>query len=145
MVATGPVIPAGFSIADLLSDVLPILAETPVGKDSTWTTERTIRSLEGWGYGVRQLRSQHRVTSEETRNEHAILGVETEADAVLGPVSGERAYEGSIQRTLRWNLDATEGRLMQLTLEQEGEGSAELPQGLLSIRQQLVVQIAPRR
>jgi hypothetical protein len=145
VVGLGPMVPAGFSIADFLADVLPMLSEGSLGKESTWTTERVIRSLEGWGYGAGRLQSRHRVTSVERRNDHVVLSVETDADAALGPVSGERRYEGAIQRSLRWKFDATEGRLLLLSLEQEGHGTAELPQGEIPIRQKLLVQIAPRR
>ena len=80
----------------------------------------------------------------ERRDGHVVLGVESGADATLAPVAGERRYEGGIERSLRWSFDATEGRLLQLSLEQEGNGTAELPQGELPIRQRLQVQIAPR-
>jgi len=144
VVGLGPMVPVGFSIADFLADVLPILSEESLGKESTWTTERVIRSLEGWGYGAGRLQSRHRVTSMETRNDHVVLGIETDAEADLAPVTGERRYEGAIQRSLRWKFDATEGRLLLLSLEQEGHGTAELPQGEMAIRQKLLVQIAPR-
>lgn len=139
----GPIPSSGFSVAALLADTLPVLPEQTVAVGATWTTERPIRSLEGWAWASGQLVSRHRVTAVDTQDSHTVVTVATEAEASLGPVEGERTYSGDLKRTLRWKFDATEGRLLSMSMEQEAEGLSDLPQGEFSIHQLTQLELAP--
>jgi hypothetical protein len=139
----GPIPSSGFSVAALLADTLPVLPEQTVAIGATWTTERPIRSLEGWAWASGQLVSRHRVTAVDDQDSHTVVTVATEAEASLGPVEGERAYSGALKRTLLWTFDATEGRLLSMSLEQEADGVSDLPQGEFSIHQLTQVELAP--
>jgi hypothetical protein len=139
----GPMIPDGFSIAALLVDTLPVLPEEEFAVGAAWTTERPVRSLEGWAWGMGRLTSRHTVTAVDQRDGHTIVSVETEGDATLSPVEGQRSYEGKMTRTLRWTFDATDGRMLRVSLEQESDGVCELPQGDIPIVQHTRIELAP--
>ena len=142
-VSLGPVVAGGFSVAGVLADVLPVLPEKAVAVDATWTNERPVRSLEGWAWGTGRLTNRHRVTAVDRRDGHTIVTVETEAEARLDPVEGERAYSGDLKRTMRWTFDATDGRMLSLSMKQETEGVCELPQGETQIRQLTRIELVP--
>jgi hypothetical protein len=134
-IGLGPATDPGFSIAGVLADTLPILPQESVSIGTTWTTERSIRSLEGWTWTTGTLVSRHRVTAVDRRDGRTIVTAETEAQADLGPVEGGKECSGDLKRTLRWTFDATEGRLLSLSMEQETEGTTTVPQGHLPIHQ----------
>ncbi len=46
-------------------------------------------------------------------------------------------------RTLRWTFDATDGRMLRVSLEQESDGVCELPQGDIPIVQHTRIELAP--
>ena len=144
VIDVGPPVEDGFSIAGLLADTLPILPEGALAVGTTWTTERPVRSLEGWAWGNGRMTSRHRVTAVDRRDGHAVVTVATEAEATLGAVKAERAFSGELKRTLSWTFDADDGRLLSLSMEQESSGSCPLPQGETDIRQQTRVELVPR-
>jgi len=139
----GTIVSPGFSISGVLGDILPVLPEEGVVVGTTWTTERPVRSLEGWAWATGVLNSQHRVTAVDERDAHTVLTVVTDATASLGPVEGGRAYSGDLKRTMRWTFDATDGRLLALSMEQETEGDSEVPQGKIPLYQLTRVELAP--
>ena len=79
----------------------------------------------------------------DQRDGHSIVTVITEANTHLDPVKGERAYSGVLKRTLHWVFDATDGRLLSLSMDQETKGVCELPQGETQIRQLTRVELTP--
>ncbi len=143
VIDVGPPVEAGFSIAGLLADTLPILPEGALAVGTTWTTERPVRSLEGWAWGNGRMTSHHRVTEVDRRDGHTVITVATEAKASLGPLKSERAFSGDLKRTLHWTFDANDGRLLSLSMEQESSGTCPLPQGETAIRQQTTVELTP--
>ncbi len=143
VIDVGPPVEDGFSIAGLLADTLPILPEGALAVGTTWTTERPVRSLEGWAWGNGRMTSRHRVTAVDRRDGHTVITVVTEAKASLGPLSSERAFSGDLKRTLHWTFDADDGRLLSLSMEQESSGTCPLPQGETAIRQQTTVELTP--
>ncbi len=134
-IGLGPMIAPGFSIAGVLADTLPILPREAVIVGTTWTTEQSIRSLEGWTWTTGTLVSRHRVTAVDHHDGRTIVTAETEAQADLGPVEGGKECSGDLKRTLHWTFDATAGRLLSLSMEQETEGTTTVPQGHLPIHQ----------
>ena len=143
VIDVGPPVDDGFSIAALLVDTLPILPQQELVVGTTWTTGRAVRSLEGWAWGNGRMTSRHRVTAVEGQGDHSVVTVVTEAEAQLGPVKDERSFTGEIKRTLSWTFDATEGRLLSMSMEQESSGSCLLPQGVVAYRQQTRIELAP--
>ena len=143
IIDVGPPVEDGFSVAALLAETLPILPEGALSVGTTWTTERPVRSLEGWAWGNGRMTSRHRVTAVDRRDGHAVVTVATEAKASLGPLKSERAFSGDLKRTLHWTFDANDGRLLSLSMEQESSGTCPLPQGETAIRQQTTVELTP--
>lgn len=134
----------GLRIGDLLVDVLPVLPDAPVGVGTVWTSARPIRTLEGWAWATGLLRCRHRVTGIELEGERVVVSVESEADAELVAAEGGRGYEGELTRTLRWRFEATGGRLLDLTLEQETRGEVDLPRGRAEVRQSTRLDLVAR-
>ena len=66
----------------------------------------------------------------------------TEAEASLSPMDGEPGYSGDLKRTLSWTFDATDGRLLSMSMEQELEGVCPLPQGETRIHQVTRMEVA---
>lgn len=143
LIDLGPYPSIGFSVAGLLADTLPVLPEETVAVGAGWTTERRIRSLEGWAWGTGRLTSRHRITAVDRRDDHTVISVTTEGEAHLGPVESERGFSADLKRTLRWTFDATDGRLLSMSIEQETEGVCPLPQGDIQFRQLTRVELAP--
>ena len=139
----GPPVSGGYSVAAMLMGVLPKLPETPVSVGVSWSTERNVRSIEGWSWGAGALRSRHRVTSIDTRHGRTIVSVESEAEATLRSGEGERDYSGELKRSLHWTFDATMGRLLSISMEQVTEGLGAMPQGELPIHQRTVLELSP--
>lgn len=141
MINLGPYPPTGYSVAGQLVDALPVLPDGSIEVGTTWTTEREIRSLEGWGWGAGLLTSRHRVTAIDRKGDRTIVSVTTEASANLGPIDGGEAFDAELKRTLEWTFDATHGRLLSLAMEQEAEGTCIVPQGQVPFVQQTRVDL----
>ena len=139
----GPPMVEGLSITDLVADTMPVLPEVAVAVGTIWTTERPVRSLEGWGWGTGRLTSRHKITAVERRGAGTVVSVATEAEASFDSVEDKRAFSGDLKRTLRWTFDATHGRLLSMSMEQETEGTCVVPQGEITIRQLTRVDLRP--
>ena len=68
----------------------------------------------------------------------------TEASADLHSADGENRSSGKLERSLHWTFDATAGRLLSLSMEQDTDGPSTVPQGEMRIRQRTVVEWTPR-
>jgi len=136
-VGLGEMIGANYPIGQALVDVLPILPEQVVTLGSTWEYTQDTRSLEGWAWVEGKLNSQHSVTAVDQLNGHTIVSVSSTAQASLADVEGGVEYigDGKLGRNAHWKFDATAGRLISLSMEQETSGINVLPQGTFNIRQ----------
>ncbi len=134
---------AQYSIATELAGLMPTLPEKAPSVGFTWTTEQPIGSVEGWSRTTGQLASRHRITAIDQQGSHTIVTVTTEAQAGLKNVEGGAEYEGGLTRNLQWTFDATAGRLLTVTVDQESRGDTVLPQGGMSIRQSTHIELAP--
>ncbi len=143
-ISLGPVVDPGFSVATLIAETLPVLPARKIHVGATWSTERPIRSLEGWAWTAGTLTSNHRITKVDHEKGHAVITAETEATARLGAVDEAKQVSGDLERTLRWTFDATDGRLLSLSMTQQTEGNSVVPQGEIVIRQITTVELAPR-
>ena len=139
----GPPVVGGFSVAGMLMGVLPQLPLGPVSVGTSWRTERSVRLLEGWVWVVGDLESHHRVTSIESRHGRTIVTVETETEAMLNSREGEKPYSGELQRSLRWTFDATGGRVLSMSMEQETDVLTTMPQGEMTVHQRTELELAP--
>jgi len=139
----GPPTNGGFSVVEMLLGVLPRLPVDAVSAGTSWQTEREIRSIEGWAWGSGRLTSRHQVLSIDTLHGKTLVNVATESEGVLESAEGERAYAGELKRTLRWTFEATAGRIVSISMEQETDGQTNLPQGDLPVYQKTLVELTP--
>ncbi len=143
VIGLGPYPPVGFSVASMLADSLPVLSEEAVAVGATWATERPLQTLEGWGWSTGQLASRHRVTAVERHGDRTVVSVSTEAEASLRLVE-DPDKSGTLKRSVHWTFDATAGRLLSASIEQETEGVSLLPQGEVRHRQRTRIELGPR-
>ena len=143
-IGLGPVVEPGFSVAEVLAETLPVLPEKSVSVGTTWSTERPIRSLEGWAWTTGNLASNHRITKVDHQKGHIVVTAETDATAKLRAVDEGKKVSGDLKRTLHWTFDVTDGRILSLSMTQETEGNSVVPQGEIVIRQITTLELAPR-
>jgi hypothetical protein len=136
-IGVGQIIGGDYPVGLAIVDILPVLPETPISIGSSWSTTQSTRSLEGWAWASGELSSQHSVTSIDLLDGHSIVGVTSTAQAQLGKYGDGLEYsgEGKLERTSNWRFDATDGRLLSLSMEQSTSGINTLPQGEVGVRQ----------
>ena len=84
-----------------------------------------------------------RVVAIEDRGGRTIVTIESEGKAALESAAGDPAYSGELERTAQWTFDATQGRLLSMSIEQETDGTGTLPQGELPIHQVTRFELTP--
>jgi hypothetical protein len=133
----GAITDGGLHPAELLVDVLPTLPEEAVSPGMTWDTERSIHSLEGWAWAGGEIRYHSEITEISGENGHSVVHVRSRGEATIHAPAGNEGFigEGSLVRTLEWSFQADSGQLLSLSLEQEGTGTNQLPQGEIGVRQ----------
>jgi len=121
----------------LLVDVLPALPDEGVTPGMTWETDRTVHSLEGWAWAGGDIRYHHEVVEINGDDGHTIVHVQSHGETTLQAATGQKGFlgEGTLVRTFVWTFDADNGRILSLSLEQEGTGTNQLPQGEIPVRQ----------
>jgi len=69
--------------------------------------------------------------------------VQSQGNATLVAAEGTTGFvgEGTLERRFDWTFEADSGRLLSLTLEQEGTGASQLPQGQVQVRQQTRIEL----
>jgi len=136
-IPVGQIIGADYPIGLALADILPALPEHPVAVGTSWTTSRNTRLLEGWAWAVGSLDSEHTVTALDNEHGHTIVSVTSTSKAQLVNAGAGLPYsgDGALSRTSNWRFDASDGRVLSLSMEQETSGINTLPQGEIDVRQ----------
>jgi len=136
-VGMGEMIGINYPVGLALLDILPVLPAGPVTVGSSWETVKDTRSLEGWAWAEGQLNSKHAVTAVDQLDGHTIVSVSSTAQARLANVQGGLDYsgEGELKRNSHWRFDASDGRLLSVSMEQETSGINTLPQGDIAVQQ----------
>jgi len=133
----GPITDIGLHPSAILVDALPALPNEPVSPGMAWESDQTVRSLEGWAWAGGDIRYRHEVIEITIHNGHTVVHVQSHGEAVIHAATGSKGFlgEGTLVRTLDWTFDTHSGQLLSLSLEQEGTGTNQLPQGEMAIRQ----------
>lgn len=133
----GLIVDRGLYPSELLVDVLPILPDGPVTTGSTWETVRPVRSLEGWAWASGEIRCQHNVVGVTEKGGQMIVQVQSKGATATKAAEGSAGFEGegTLTRRIDWSFNADTGQLLSLSLQQEGSGKNQLPQGLMEVRQ----------
>lgn len=136
-IGLGEMIGINYPIGLALTDIMPNLPEAPVVVGSTWSSTQDTRSLEGWAWASGTLNSEHTVTGIEKLDGHTIVSVTTTAQAQITNVEGGVDYsgDGALSRTSHWRFDATDGKLLSVSMEQNTSGMNTLPQGTMAVEQ----------
>jgi len=140
----GFVTDGGLHPSAVLVDVLPVLPDAPVTNGMTWETEQTVRSLEGWAWAQGKMRFGHQIVDVTRIDGQTIVQVRSQGTTTIGVAEGTTGFvgEGSIERRIEWTFDVEAGQLLSLSLEQEGTGTNQLPQGQVQVRQVTRVELS---
>jgi len=133
----GAVVDGGLYPSALLVDILPVLPDGPVTTGSTWETVRTVRSLEGWAWASGEMRCRHEVVSVTEKRGQSVVQVQSRGTTTTEAAEGTTGFlgEGTLTRRIDWTFNADTGHLLSLSLKQEGNGTNQLPQGAMPVRQ----------
>jgi len=133
----GFVTDGGLHPSAVLVDVLPVLPDEPVSAGTTWQTQQPVRSLEGWAWADGDMLYTHEVTEIADDDGRTVVHVRSKGDTATSAAAGTAGFvgEGNIERRIEWTFDAEAGQLLSLSLEQEGTGTNQLPQGQVDVRQ----------
>jgi len=139
----GFVTDGGLHPSSLLVDILPVLPDELASIGLSWETTRPVRSLEGWAWAEGVMLYSNEVTDITQSGGHTVVHVQSQGNATLVAAEGTTGFvgEGTLERRFDWTFDADSGRLLSLTLEQEGTGASQLPQGQVQVRQQTRIEL----
>ena len=131
----GTITEPGYSVANSLTSVLPILPKIAIAEGSTWSTKREFQSLEGWSWADGTTQTTHTVKRIETVNKEVIVHIESQAVGKLKAFEGKDNYQslGPLTRELSWTFNATNGQLTSLNLHQKAKGKSKVPQGMVKV------------
>jgi len=121
----------------ILVDALPALPDEPMSPGMTWETDQAVRSLEGWAWASGDIHYRHEVVEISSDNAHTVVHVESHGETTIQATIGNEGFlgDGTLVRTIDWTFDASSGQILSLSLEQEGKGANQLPQGEVAVRQ----------
>ena len=133
----GPITDGDLHPSALLVDLLPVLPDGPVSTGMSWQTHQPARSLEGWAWAEGDMLYTHEVTAISDEDGRSVVHVRSHGNTATGAAAGTAGFvgEGNIERRIEWTFDAKAGQLLSLSLEQEGTGINQLPQGQVDVRQ----------
>jgi len=145
-IGVGQMIGGNYPVGLALADIMPPLPEEAVSVGSTWESSRDTHWLEGWAWTKGHLITEHKVTGLDETDGHTIVSVSSSSHAQLSDVEGGVVFsgEGELKRISTWRFDATDGRLLLMTTEQETTGTNTLPQGDIDVRQKTKVKYSAR-
>ena len=136
-IGVGQMIGNKYPIGLAVTEFMPLLPEEAVTVGSTWQSTKDTRWLEGWAWTQGQLTTEHEVTDITESNGHTIVSVSSQSHARLRDVEGGVTYsgDGELKRNANWRFDASDGRLLSMSIEQESTGINTLPQGNIEVLQ----------
>ena len=106
--------------------------------------DRAIRSQSrrlAWASG--DIRCQHEVVSVTEKGGQTILQVRSQGTTATEAAKGTTGFvgNGTLARRIDWSFNIDTGQLLSLSLQQEGNGTNQLPQGQMSVRQVTRIEI----
>jgi hypothetical protein len=104
---------------------------------------RPVRSLEGWAWASGDIRCQHEVVGVTEKGGQTIVQVRSQGTTATEAVKGTTGFvgEGTLMRRIDWSFNIDTGQLLSLSLQQEGNGTNQLPQGQVNVRQVTRIEI----
>jgi hypothetical protein len=143
-IPVGDIIAGDYPIGLALADIMPVLPATPVSVGTTWTSTHTTQTLEGWAWAQGSLHNEHRVTAIDNDGGHVVVSVHSTASGKLGNAGRGLRYGegGTLERTSDWRFDASDGRILSLSMMQTTSGFNSLPQGELKVDQRTKIEFS---
>ena len=136
-VPLGTITDGGLRPSELLAGLLPVLPDGPVSVGMTWSTDRSIVSLEGWAWAGGDMQHHHKIRDIQSTNGRTVVTVETHGETAIASAHGHKGFlgQGTLSQSFEWTFDADSGQLLSLSAEQETSGTNQLPQGDIPFRQ----------
>ncbi len=136
-VPLGTITDGGLKPSELLAGLLPTLPGGPVSIGTSWVTDRTIRSLEGWAWADGNMRRHHEVTDVRQSNGRTVIHVKSLGETTIAAAAGHDGFlgKGTLTEHSNWSFDSGSGQLLTLAVERESNGTNKLPQGEIPLRQ----------
>ncbi len=133
----GAITDGGLRPFELLAGLLPVLPDGQVSVGTTWHSDRSILSLEGWAWASGEMQRHHEVTDIQLANGRTVVYVKTYCETAIYAAVGHKGFlgTGTLTQNIDWTFDADGGQLLSLSLKQEGHGTNQLPQGEIPVRQ----------
>ncbi len=133
----GTITDGGLRPSELLAGLLPALPDGPVSVGTTWNTDRSIVSLEGWAWAGGEMQRHHEVIDIQLSNGRTVIYVKTCGETVIEAADGHEGFLGlgTLAQNIDWTFDADSGQLLSLSIKQEASGTNQLPEGEIAIRQ----------
>lgn len=136
-VPLGTITDGGLRPSELLAGLLPSLPDTSITLGTSWDTNRSMVSLEGWAWAGGDMQQHHEVTDIRASGERTVVSVKTRGEASIVAADGHEGFlgEGTLTQSINWTFDAGSGQLLSLSDEREASGTNKLPQGEIPFRQ----------
>jgi hypothetical protein len=136
-VPLGTITDGGLRPSELLAGLLPALPDGPVFVGTTWTTDRSILSLEGWAWAGGEMQHHHEVTDIQSSHGRTVVTVRTSGETQIKAADGREGFVGlgTLTQRIDWTFDADSGQLLSLTDAREASGTNQLPQGEIPVHQ----------
>jgi len=136
-VPLGTITDGGLRPSELLAGLLPALPDGPVVVGTTWNSDRSIVSLEGWAWAGGEMQHHHEVTDIQSSDGRTVVTVRTSGEAQIEAADGHEGFvgPGTLTQRIDWTFDADSGQLLSLTDAREASGTNLLPQGEIPVRQ----------
>ncbi len=133
----GTITDGGLRPSELLAGLLPTLPDGPVSIGTTWNTNRTVLSLAAWAWASGKMQHHHTVTDIRLANGGRVVYVKTHGETEIESSDGHDGFLGSgaLSQDIEWVFDANAGQLLSLSVKRKTNGTNQLPQGEVSVRQ----------
>ena len=136
-VPLGTITDGGLRPSELLAGLLPALPNGPVFVGTTWNSERSIVSLEGWAWAGGEMQHHHEVIDIQSSDGRTVVTVRTSGETQIEAADGHEGFVGlgTLTQRIDWTFDADSGQLLSLIDAREASGTNQLPQGEIPVRQ----------
>ena len=91
----GTITDGGLRPVELLAGLLPVLPEGQVSVGTTWHTDRSILSLEGWAWASGEMQRHHEVTDIQLENGRTVVYVKTYGETRIDAAVGHKFWTGT--------------------------------------------------
>ena len=127
----------GLQLSALLVSLMPDLPADTITEGVDWSSSLEFRSLQGWAWAQGVIEYSHKVVNVSESDDAVIVEVRSKGESTLTTADGNDVYvgEGYVSQTMEWRFDASSGRLIDVSLNQQATGTNVMPRGEVPFRQ----------